>query len=35
MEQPPGIVAQGGNKEDLSSLGVFIWFETESTYVVW
>ena len=38
MEQSPGFVAQGGgggDREGLSSSEVFVWFETESTCVVW
>ena len=31
MEQPPGFVAQEGDKEGLSSSEVLVWFETEST----
>ena len=31
MEQPPRFVAQGGDREGLLSLKVFIWFKTKST----
>ena len=35
MEQPPGFVAQGGDREGFSSSEVFVWFETKSTCVDW
>ena len=35
MEQPLRFVAQGGDREGLSSSEVFVWFKTESLCVVW
>ena len=35
MEQPLGFVVQGGDKEGVSSSEVFVWFEAESTCMVW
>ena len=34
MEQLPGFVARG-DWEGLSSLKVFVWFETKSSCLVW
>ena len=34
MEQPPGFVARGGDREDMLSLKISVWFEIESPCLV-
>ena len=35
MKQPLGFVAQGGDREGMSSSEIFVWFEIESPCLVW